>query len=96
MQEISECRVADIKQIEGATVLAVSNMFIKNQLTHVPVVEAGEAGEQRLRGLLSAAKVKRLLSRPEPPRAANPQCRATPAGSRMPPNASACTNPVDR
>jgi hypothetical protein len=34
-------------------------------LTHVPVMETGEAGEQRLRGLLSAAKVKRLLSRPQ-------------------------------
>jgi CBS domain-containing protein len=65
MQEISECRVADIKQIERATVLAVSNMFAKNQLTHVPVVERIETGEQRLRGLLSAAKVKRLLSRSE-------------------------------
>jgi CBS domain-containing protein len=64
MQEISSCRVADIKQIESATVGAVSNMFIGNRLTHVPVVETGETGEQRLRGLLSAAKVKRLLSRP--------------------------------
>jgi CBS domain-containing protein len=62
MQEISECRVVDIKQIERATVAAVSNMFAKNQLTHVPVVETSEGGEQRLRGLLSAAKVKRLLS----------------------------------
>jgi CBS domain-containing protein len=65
MQEISECPVADIKQIERATVAAVSNMFAKNQLTHVPVVETSDTGEQRLRGLLSAAKVKRLLSRSE-------------------------------
>jgi hypothetical protein len=33
-------------------------------MTHVPVMETSETGEQRLRGLLSAAKVKRLLSRP--------------------------------
>jgi CBS domain-containing protein len=65
MQEISECPVADIKQIERATVAAVSNMFAKNQLTHVPVVETSDTGEHRLRGLLSAAKVKRLLSRSE-------------------------------
>jgi CBS domain-containing protein len=65
MQEISSCRVADIKQLERATVGAVSNMFIGSRLTHVPVMEAGENKEQRLRGLLSAAKVKRLLSRPE-------------------------------
>jgi hypothetical protein len=64
MQEISDCRVADIKQIECSTVVAVSNMFAKNRLTHVPVMETTETGEQRLRGLLSAAKVKRLLSRP--------------------------------
>jgi CBS domain-containing protein len=65
MQEISDCRVADIKQLERATVAAVSNMFARNQFTHVPVVETSETGEQRLRGLLSAAKVKRLLSRSE-------------------------------
>lgn len=65
MQEISECRVADIKQIERATVAAVSNMFDRNRLTHVPVMETSENGEQRLRGLLSAAKIKRLLLRPE-------------------------------
>jgi CBS-domain-containing membrane protein len=65
MQEISECRVADIKQIERATVAAVSNMFARNRLTHVPVMETSDTGEQRLRGLLSAAKIKRLLLRPE-------------------------------
>ena len=65
MQKISECRVVDIKQVERATVVAVSNMFAKNRLTHVPVMEMSETGEQRLRGLLSAAKVKRLLSRSE-------------------------------
>ena len=64
MQSIATCRVADIKQIERATVGAVSNMFTGNRLTHVPVVETGETGEQRLRGMLSAAKVRRLLSRP--------------------------------
>jgi CBS domain-containing protein len=64
MQEIADCRVVDIKQIEMATVVAVSNMFARNRLTHVPVMETTESGEQRLRGLLSAARVRRLLSRP--------------------------------
>jgi hypothetical protein len=64
MQEISDCRVVDIKQIELATVSAVSNLFATSRLTHVPVMERTESGEQRLRGLLSAAKVQRLLSRP--------------------------------
>ena len=64
MQEISDCRVVDIKQIEIATVGAVSDMFAKYRLTHVPVMETSETGEQRLRGLLSAARVRRLLLRP--------------------------------
>ena len=64
MQKISRWRVVDIKQIERATVGAVSDMFAQKRLTHVPVMETSETGEQRLRGLLSAAKVKRLLSRP--------------------------------
>ena len=64
MREISACRVLDIKQIEKASVVGVSNMFAESRLTHVPVMEISESGEQRLRGLLSAAKVRRLLSRP--------------------------------
>jgi CBS domain-containing protein len=64
MQKISGWRVVDIKQIERATVAAVSDMFAQKRMTHVPVMETSETGEQRLRGLLSAAKVKRLLSRP--------------------------------
>jgi CBS domain-containing protein len=51
MQEIANCRVADIKQLEMATVVAVSNMFARNRLTHVPVMETTQTGEQRLRGL---------------------------------------------
>jgi CBS domain-containing protein len=65
MQELSELRVADIKQIERATVADVFKLFTQRRLTHVPVMETSEAGEQRLRGLLSAAKVKRLLSTPD-------------------------------
>jgi CBS domain-containing protein len=72
MQQISDLRVADIKQIELATVAAVFDIFTDERLTHVPVMETSEAGEQRLRGLLSAAKIKRLLSRPEAPRRCAP------------------------
>jgi CBS domain-containing protein len=61
MQKVSDWRVADIKQIERATVATVVEMFAKTGLTHVPVMETSQAGEQRLRGLLSAVKVKRLL-----------------------------------
>ena len=61
MQKVADWRVADIRQIEGATVAAVAEMFTRTGMTHVPVVETSETGEQRLRGLLSAARVKRLL-----------------------------------
>jgi CBS domain-containing protein len=64
MRTLSELRVVDIKQIERATVADVSKLFSEWPLTHVPVVETGEGGERRLRGLLSAAKIKRLLSTP--------------------------------
>jgi predicted transcriptional regulator len=66
MQRVSDWRIADIKQIERATVATVAEMFAKTGLTHVPVMETSSVGQQRLRGLLSAAKVKRLLLRPEP------------------------------
>jgi CBS domain-containing protein len=66
MQKVSDWRVADFKQLKRATVATVAEMFAKTGLTHVPVVETSQTGEQRLRGLLSAAKVKRLLSRPQP------------------------------
>lgn len=65
MQRVAAWRVADIKQIERVSVAAVAHMFAEKRLTHLPIMETSEAGEQRLRGLLSAAKVKRLLSRPE-------------------------------
>jgi len=61
MQGIAEWRVADIKDIEQVTVAAVSRLFEEMRLTHIPVMETGEDGGQRLRGLLSGAKVRRLL-----------------------------------
>ena len=36
-------------------------MFNDTGLTHLPVMETTEGNQQRLRGLLSFAKVKRLL-----------------------------------
>lgn len=62
MHAVSDWRVLDIRDVERATVAAVSRVFEETGLTHVPVMETGESGEQRLRGLLSGAKVRRLLS----------------------------------
>ena len=61
MQKISDWRVADYKDIEQLTVSDVLEMFNETELTHLPVMETTENNEQRLRGLLSFAKVKRLL-----------------------------------
>jgi CBS domain-containing protein len=64
MHGIQDWRVADIRDIERTTVASVARVFDESGLTHIPVMEALDTGEPRLRGLLSAAKVKRLLSRP--------------------------------
>jgi CBS domain-containing protein len=63
MHNVAEWLVVDIRDIEQATVASVSRLFDATRLTHIPVMETGEHGEQRLRGLLSGAKVTRLLSR---------------------------------
>jgi len=63
MQPIAEWRVADVRQIEQATVGSMYQWFEKSGLTHLPVMETARNGQQRLRGLLSAAKIRRLLGR---------------------------------
>jgi hypothetical protein len=63
MHAVDDWRVLDIKDIEQATVASVARLFEETGLTHIPVMETNERGEQRLRGLLSGAKVKRLLAR---------------------------------
>ena len=63
MQRLVDWKVADIKDIERVTVANVARLFEETRLTHIPVFEANDNGQQRLRGLLSGAKVKRLLAR---------------------------------
>ena len=63
MQPIEAWQAADIADIERATVGEVMRMFDETRLTHVPVMERDEIGRSRLRGLLSAARVRKLLSR---------------------------------
>ena len=62
MQNIQDWRVADIREIERLTVADLVQVFGDPSTTHVPVVEVTDRGERKLRGLLSAARVKRLLS----------------------------------
>jgi len=63
MQPLAEWRVLDIQDLERASVAAVAKLFDESQLTHIPVFETRAGGEQCLRGLLSAARIKRLLAR---------------------------------
>ena len=61
MEKIADWRVADIKDIEQSTVGDMLAIFSETGVTHLPVMETTENGEQHLRGLLSFAKIKRLL-----------------------------------
>ena len=61
MQKTGDWQVADIRDIELSVVQDVLEVFEDTGVTHLPVMESTESGEQRLRGLLSYAKVKRLL-----------------------------------
>jgi hypothetical protein len=63
MQPICDWRVADVRDLERVRVGDLAKLFDDTGLTHVAVMESMETGDPRLRGLLSAAKVRRLLSR---------------------------------
>lgn len=63
MTPVPELKCVDIRDVEQATIASVAQMFDETGLTHVPVLEQDEHGTQRLRGLLSAARVRKLLAR---------------------------------
>lgn len=63
MTRLPDWQVVEVKLIERHTVAAVARLFDETLLTHVIVTETDERGMQRLRGILSASKVRRLLSR---------------------------------
>lgn len=62
MQPIQDWQVVNLVDIERSTVASVARLFEQSGLSHIPVMETTESGERRLRGLLSGARVKRLLS----------------------------------
>ena len=62
MLPIRDWRVLMIEDLEKVNVGAVDHLFDTTGLTHIPVLERNPQGEQRLRGLLSSAKIKRLLA----------------------------------
>ena len=63
MQDVAHWRVVEMRDIERATVESVARLFDETRLTHIPVVETDDRGARRLRGMLSGARVRRLLSR---------------------------------
>ncbi len=63
MQRVEDWQVVDINALDRAAVADVAGLFDRTHLTHIPVLESPEHGELRLRGLLSAARVSRLLAR---------------------------------
>ena len=63
MTRLPELQVVDVRLVERHTVAAVARLFDETLLTHIVVTEQDEHGAPRLRGILSASKVRRLLSR---------------------------------
>jgi len=63
MAPASEWQVANFEDIQRATVADVAELFEHAGLTHLPVIETHADGSPHVRGLLSAAKVKRVLVR---------------------------------
>ncbi|MFO1402177.1 MAG: CBS domain-containing protein [Steroidobacteraceae bacterium] len=63
MTRVAEWRVAEFMELRRATVESVYRTFESTRLTHIPVMESGADGQRRLRGLLSAAQVRRVLGR---------------------------------
>ena len=60
----ADWRVVDIRRVGRSTVAAVARLFDESLLTHIAVMEFDDHGAQRLRGLLSAARVRRVLAKP--------------------------------
>ncbi len=61
MQKIKDWRVVEFAELERSTVAAIVGLFEASDLTHIPVTETTPQG-MTLRGLLSSARIKKLLS----------------------------------
>lgn len=62
MDKVRDWHVLEMKDIEKATIGMALDLFEATHRTHVVVVERSKEQCVRLRGLLSAAKIKRLLN----------------------------------
>ncbi len=62
MQRIADWYVIDYEALDRSTVGAVAQLFTQTGLTHIPVLQRDAHGTRVLRGLLSAARIKKLLA----------------------------------
>ena len=63
MLRVADWRAVEFEALAAATVASIERVFEETGLTHLPVVETSVKGETIIRGVLSAAKVRRLLAR---------------------------------
>jgi len=60
MDKVEDWRVAEVRQIVGATVKSVLEALQRNRRSHLPVMETMPDGNLRLRGIFSLSKLLRL------------------------------------
>lgn len=63
MRTLPDCPVLRLEDVVRATVGEVMRLFEESGLTHIPVVETTDGGQLRLRGMFSAARLRRVLRR---------------------------------
>ena len=63
MTKTAAWQILNVKELELHCVGALHQLLVNARLTHIPVMEFDDHGAARLRGLLSAAKIRRLLSK---------------------------------
>lgn len=63
MVKLENWRVLELRDLEKMTVGSLCNMFELTKLTHIPVMESNAGAASELRGLLSAAKLRRVMVR---------------------------------
>jgi CBS domain-containing protein len=63
MEKMQEWTVVTMADVERATVGLILDIFNETGRTHIAVVEKSEEFGERLRGLFSSARIKRLVER---------------------------------
>jgi len=61
MDKVSEWQVLEMKDVEKSTIGMAMSLFESVGKTHIVVIERSKDHGARMRGLLSAAKIRRLL-----------------------------------